>query len=131
TLEKLHTINTNYAKDSWKDTTTLFHHSVNKTIIIILIITILASVLGMVTVKSITSPIELLNKLLSKIANRDLTVNAPTNYGAEFGQMFTAFNHMNENLRGIIGNVITSSNIVKGATENVVGKNEQTQLAMG
>src|SRR5699024_4516135 len=57
TLEKLHTINTNYAKDSWKDTTTLFHHSVNNTIIIIL-----ASVLGMVTVKSITSSIELLNK---------------------------------------------------------------------
>src|SRR5699024_7924708 len=77
------------------------------------------------------SPIELLNKLLSNIANRNLTTDAPTNYGAEFGQMFKAFNNMNENLRGIIGNVVTSSNTVKDASENVADKNEQTQTAMG
>src|SRR5699024_6052698 len=86
---------------------------------------------GIFIVKSITLPIELLNKLLSKISNRDLTVNAPTDFGAEFGQMFKAFNNMNENLRGIIGNVVASSNTVKDAAENVVDKNEQTQTAMG
>src|SRR5699024_10737701 len=42
-----------------------------------------------------------------------------------------AFNYMNGNLRGIIGNVVTSSNVIKEATENVVNKNEQTQMAMG
>src|SRR5699024_7837278 len=130
-LQQLQEINTEHARDSRNHTLDLFHRSVRETIIVIVVTIILAGMMSIFIVKSITSPIELLNKLLSNVANRKLTTDAPTDYGAEFGQMFQAFNYMNGNLRGIIGNVVTSSNVIKEATENVVNKNEQTQMAMG
>src|SRR5699024_6649005 len=130
-LQKIQDYNTKSAKDGWNDTTVMYDNATKIVIGVILVMSILSILVGILIIKSITSPIELLNKLLSNIANRDLTTDAPTNYGAEFGQMFRAFNHMNENLRGIIGNVVASSNTVKDATENVVDKNEQTQMAMG
>src|SRR5699024_480597 len=85
-LTKLQNINTMYAKKSWNETTTLFHHSVKVTVVIIMIVIILALLIGILIVQSITFPIQLLNTLLSNIANNDLTTYAPTDYGVEFGQ---------------------------------------------
>src|SRR5699024_10181792 len=130
-LQKVQDFNTDAAKTSWKETTVLFHQSTKITIIIIIVAVLIATMIGTFIVRSITLQIELLSKLLSNIVNLDLSTYAQTEYGAEFRQMFKAFNNMSENLRGIIRNVVVSSNTVKDATENVVDKNEQTQTAMG
>ncbi|NRF96070.1 methyl-accepting chemotaxis protein [Paenibacillus frigoriresistens] len=76
-------------------------------------------------VRSITSPLQQLMSITEKIAGGDLTEEVAIRSKDELGQLSASVNHMVHNLRDLIGGVISSSQNVAAASEQISATTEE------
>jgi methyl-accepting chemotaxis protein len=89
------------------------------TLAVITIAIIIGIVLLLWIIRSITTPLKEIISTTEKIANGDLTEEIAVRSKDELGQLSASVNHMVQKLRGLIGEVVTSSQSVAAASEQI------------
>jgi methyl-accepting chemotaxis protein len=89
------------------------------TLVVISIATVIGILLVIWIVRSITSPLKELMNTTEKIAAGDLTEEITIRSMDELGQLSASVNHMVHNLRDLIGGVLSSSQNVAAASEQI------------
>lgn len=94
-------------------------------IILVVVAVVIAAIMYVNMTKSITKPIKMVNDKIKMIADGDLTVGFDVNNDNnevskdEVIQMQKSMSNMTAQLKGIVGNVMGSSNIVSHAMDNL------------
>jgi methyl-accepting chemotaxis protein len=86
---------------------------------------LLATVITLFVVRSITRPLAKAVEMLDHIAEGDLTHNVETGSGDEVGQMLIALKRMTENLRNTVRDVTSASTNVATGSEEMSSTAEQ------
>jgi len=108
------------------------HHEVNgiifKSLIINLIILVLATIIGNMTIgRSITQPIEKLTKLSADLANNDLNLDIPHDENkTEIGELNRSFKKFVDNLSGLIKQITSVTEDISASSEEMSASSEQT-----
>jgi methyl-accepting chemotaxis protein len=95
------------------------------TLIVISIAILLGTLLVIWIIRSITSPLKQLMSSTEKIAGGDLTEEIAIRSKDELGQLSSSVNNMVQKLRGLIGQVISSSQNVAAASQQISATTEE------
>jgi methyl-accepting chemotaxis protein len=97
----------------------------NTTLIVIGVAILFGALLVFWIIRSITSPLKQLTSSTEKIANGDLTEEISIRSKDELGQLSASVNHMVQKLRGLIEDVIRSSQNVADASQQISATTEE------
>ncbi|MED3562518.1 methyl-accepting chemotaxis protein [Bacillus xiapuensis] len=94
-------------------------------------ISILGALFGVIIIQSIIKPLNLINKQMKEIASGDgdMTKKISVKNKDELGQLSRSFNDFVETIRGIIINIIASSERVAASSEEFSASAEQAKIA--
>jgi methyl-accepting chemotaxis protein len=95
------------------------------TIAVIAVAILLGALLVIWIIRSITSPLKELISVTEKIAGGDLTEEIKIRSKDELGQLSVSVNNMVHKLRGLIGQVISSSHNVAAASQQISATTEE------
>ncbi|RTE11385.1 methyl-accepting chemotaxis protein [Paenibacillus whitsoniae] len=118
-LNKIVAANLKDAETSNKESSSLYKSSRNITIGVVILAVLLSMGLGYLIAQLIARPLNRVVSLVAKVANGDLSDHIDINTKDEVGMLATSINHMIENLRGTIGNILNSSQSVAAAAEQI------------
>ena len=83
------------------------------------------------TVKSISQPLNKINRALNSLANGDLTHNIEHETKDEFGELTKNINHLAMSLRSVITSIATGSRQLATASEQTSSITQETTKAIG
>jgi methyl-accepting chemotaxis protein len=102
------------------------HRLANRMILALTVVgIILASGIGYVLARNITTPLGEAVAVSNKLSNGDLTIDIAVNTGDETGQLLQAMKNMVEKLRGVVADVKTAADNVASGSQQLSSGSEQ------
>ncbi len=96
--------------------------------IMVLLLMIIASLIGLLLSKRIVLPIKNLTKLMKKVEQGDLTVQAEITSSDEIGYLSRNFNRMIEHIKNLTGKVYESSSTINVSSEELSSSVEKISV---
>ena len=116
------------AKEEREKSQTLYDNSFNFNLVVCLISSVMMLALGLLVGKSITNPLNELEKNISNaVKNRDLTINVAMNRHDEIGMVSYAFQNMMDQFREIISDVNHASDQLEGFSQQLSYNTQKTR----
>jgi len=124
-LDSLVNINDGEALNGYKESASAYSSSRIVTISIIMIAFAFSIAIGLYISNIISKPLNRMVDMTRRVANGDLTVTTDINTKDEVGQLANAMNDMIDNLRSLIGGVISSAQNVAAAAQQISASTEE------
>ncbi|WP_416395575.1 methyl-accepting chemotaxis protein [Allohahella sp. A8] len=90
----------------------------------------LAILLGWLLTRNVTRPIQAAVDIAGKVAAGNLAITIQNDRGDEFGRLFSAFDTMVHNLRGLVGEIGTGANSLAASSEELSAVTTDTSAAV-
>jgi methyl-accepting chemotaxis protein len=100
------------------------------TLIVISISLVLGALIVFLIIRSITVPLKSLTQATLKISQGNLTEEIPIYSHDEIGQVSNEVNHMSHNLRSLIGGILSSSQSVADASQQIFASTDEMLMAV-
>ncbi|TXK79623.1 methyl-accepting chemotaxis protein [Paenibacillus sp. N3.4] len=124
-LQKLIDLNVQIATATNEKSKQTYSTARAATIAVIIVSLILSILLGYLIAQSIARPLNKIVSLVGKVAEGDLREKSDIQTKDEIGTLSSSMNHMIDNLRGLIGGIIQSSESVAAASEQISASTEE------
>lgn len=129
-LDKIVDYNVNAAGEDFKESQTIYNRATNSTFYIGIISIILAIVLGFVISKMLSKQIKSILHFAKAMGDGDLTMSVKVDSRDEIGLLAEAINKSGENIRGLIGEIISSAGDISAASEELSATTEEVSSQM-
>lgn len=124
-LNRLVEINVTEAVQSRDDGAAVYASSRNITIVILVIAVLLSIAFGYLISQAIAKPLSRVVTLVSKVADGDLRENVNIDTKDEIGMLAKAIDAMVLNLRQIVGNILSNSESLAAASQQISASSEE------
>jgi methyl-accepting chemotaxis protein len=124
-LQKLIDMNVKMAEEMNSKSDKAYADARTATIVAVVIGFLLSILLGYGIAQSIARPLSRIVSLIAKVADGNLREKSDIQTQDEVGQLSLSINHMIENLRNTIGNILVSSQSVSAAAEQISASTEE------
>lgn len=129
-LDKLITINTNQADNSYKQNNSTYTWALYNIFIIIGIGLVVAIILGLQISFSISKKIKKVLKFAEALGSQDLTQSINIDSADEIGNMAKALNQAALNVKGLINEIINSTSDISSSSEELSATTEEINSKM-
>lgn len=111
------------ANDMTQNTTKTYEDAKIEISVLILVVVFVSILLGAIVARSISNPLRRAVKVAQNVAKGDLTDQITVRSKDETGQLMTALNEMNGNLRRMVSNVKSGSIAIETASSEIAAGN--------
>lgn len=114
-----------------REINSVIEHSILVMAILVFFVLLIAAATAMFVAKGLSGPLHELVTGARKIASGDLSQQIKVSGVEEVNQLAVSLDRMREDIRGIIGGIVSSSNQVSAASEQLTANAEQSAEATG
>lgn len=125
TLTDLVSFNVNLAEKTNIKSKTAYSNALTVTVVMVVASVLFSILMGYFISRSISKPLMAMLGLATEVANGNLTLKSDVSSKDEVGQLAAALNHMVDNLKALINNIVINSQSVAAASEQISASTQE------